>query len=41
MRPAIVSGIVTEDMLGSYWTDIFSAPEVFAKVDSVQFPSRF
>ena len=42
----IVSGIVTGDTPVSYWP-IFSlplereVPEVFAKVNSVQFPSRF
>ena len=43
MRPAIVSGIVTGDALISYWP-VFSlspvtVPEVFANVNSVQFPS--
>ena len=43
MRPAIASGIVTGDAPVSYWS-IFSlslaVPEVFAKVNSFQFPSR-
>ena len=43
MRPAINSGIVTEDLRVSYWP-IFSqsletVPEVFAKVNSAHFPS--
>ena len=40
MCPAVVSGIVTGDASGSYWS-IFSLsltiPEVFAKVNSAQF----
>ena len=45
MCPAIVSGIVTRDATVSYWL-IFSLPlvtipEVFAKVNSPQFPSHF
>ena len=45
MGSAIDSGIVTRDVLDSYWP-IFSlsfvtVPEVFAKVNSVQFPWRF
>ena len=43
MRPAIVSGIATGDAPVSYWS-IFSLtpvtiPEVFARVNSIQFPS--
>ena len=34
MHPAIVSGIVTDDVA------VVTIPEVFAKVNSVQFPSR-
>ena len=45
MRPAIDSGIVTDDAPVSYWP-IFSqsletVPEVFAKVNSAHFPSGF
>ena len=45
MRPAIDSGIVTDDAPVSYWP-IFSqsletVPEVFAKVNSANFPSGF
>ena len=45
MRPAIDSGIVTDDAPVSYWP-IFSqsletGPEVFAKVNSAHFPSGF
>ena len=45
MRPAIVSGIVIGDALISYWLIFFplsqiTVPEVFAKVNSAQFPSR-
>ena len=39
MRPAIASGIVTRDTPVSYWSA--TVPEVFAKVNSVQSPSRF
>ena len=39
MRPAIASGIVTRDAPVSYWST--TVPEVFAKVNSVQSPSRF
>ena len=43
MRPAIVSGIVTEDASISYWPifslSLVTVPEVFANVNSVQFPS--
>ena len=43
MPPAVVSGMVTRETLLSYWS-IFSlslatVPEVFANVNSVQFPS--
>ena len=43
MRPAIVSGIVTENALVSYWPITFPvpSPEVFVKDNSVQSPSRF
>ena len=46
MRPAIVPGIVTGDAPLSYWLNFFplslvTVPEVFAKVNSTQFPSRF
>ena len=34
IRPAIVSGIVTDDAA------VVTIPEVFAKVNSVQFPSH-
>ena len=37
MRFAIVSGTVTEDAPVSYWP-FFLVPEVFAKVNSSQFP---
>lgn len=37
MRFAIVSGIVTEEAPVSYWP-FFLVPEVFAKVNSSQFP---
>ena len=37
MRSAIVSGIVTEEAPVSYWP-FFLVPEVFAKVNSSQFP---
>ena len=44
MRPAIVSGIVIGDALISYWLifslSLITVPEVFAKVNSAQFPSR-
>ena len=45
MRPAIVSGNVTGNAPVSYWPVVFSLflvtiPEVFAKVNSAQFPSR-
>ena len=45
MRGAIVSGIVPGNAPISYWLIFFSlslvtVPEVFAKVDSPQFPSR-
>ena len=46
MRPEIVSGIVAGDAPVSYWPTFFplslvTAPDVFAKVNSTQFPSRF
>ena len=46
MRPAIASWIVTGDTPVSYWPmfiplSVVTAPDVFAKVDWVQFPSRF
>ena len=45
MCPAGVSGMVTGDALVSHWPIFFlslvTVPEVFAKVKSVQFPSRF
>ena len=44
-RPAIVSGILTSDASFCYWPifplPLVTVPEVFAKVNSVQFPSRF
>ena len=44
MSPAIVSGIVIGDALISYWLifslSLITVPEVFAKVNSAQFPSR-
>ena len=39
IRPAVVPGIVTGDAPVSYWP-IFHYPQVFAKVNSAQFPSR-
>ena len=39
MRPAIASGIVTGNTPVIYWP-IVTAPEVFARVNSSQFPSR-
>ena len=39
MRPAIASGIVTGNTPVKYWP-IVTAPEVFARVNSSQFPSR-
>ena len=45
MRPAIDSGIVTGDLPVSYWPifplSLTTVPEVFAKVNSTQFSSRF
>ena len=45
MRLAIVSGIIFGDETVSYWPifslTIVTDPKVFAKVNSVQFPSRF
>ena len=41
MRPAIVSGSVTGDALVSYWPVLEIVPELFAKVNSAQFPSLF
>ena len=45
-RSAILSGIVTRYApLSSYWPilslSLLTVPEVFAKLNSVQFPSRF
>ena len=37
MRPAIASGIVTGNTPVNYWP-IVTAPEVFARVNSSQFP---
>ena len=43
MHPAVVSGIVTGDALVSDWPifslSLVTVPEVFAKVNSVQFVS--
>ena len=45
MHPAIVSGIVTGYPLVNYWPIFFlflvTVPEVFAQVNSAQFPPRF
>ena len=41
MRPAIVSGSVTGDTPVSYWPVLEIVPELFAKVNSAQFPSLF
>ena len=41
MRPAIVSGSVTGDTPVSYWPVLETVPELFAKVNSAQFPSLF
>ena len=46
MRPAVVSGIVTGNASVSYWPIFLplspvTVPDVFAKVDSAQFSSRF
>ena len=42
MRPAIILSIVTRDALVSYWPifslSLITVPEVFAKVNSAQFP---
>ena len=44
MRHAIVSGIVTGEAPLSYWPisplALVTVPEVFAKVNSTQFPTR-
>ena len=40
-RPAIVSGIVIGNAPVSYWTIFSPVPDVFAKVYSSQFLSRF
>ena len=45
MRPASVSGIVTEKLAGQLLVNFFSLslvtfPDVFANVDWAQFPSR-
>ena len=46
MRPAMICGIVTGEALVSNWPFFFllpfvTVPEVFAKVNSPQDPSRF
>ena len=44
MRRAIVSGIVTRNAPVSHWPifpPIVTVPEVFSKIDSIQFPSLF
>ena len=46
MHPALVSGMVSRDSLVSYWpifvvSSPVTDPEVFAKVNAAQFPSRF
>lgn len=46
MRPALIYGIVNGEALVSYWAIFFSlslvtVPEVFAKVNSPQIPTRF
>ena len=41
MRPAIVSGSVTGDAPVSYWPVLEIVPELFAKVNSAQFPFLF
>ena len=46
VRPAVVSGIVTGDASVSYWPSFLplspvTVPDVFAKVYSAQFSSRF
>ena len=45
MRPAITSGIVAGNAPVSYWPTCFpsivTVPEVFSKINSIQFPSRF
>ena len=45
MRPAIVSGIVPDNALVSYWSifslSLLTVPEVFVKVNSAQSPSCF
>ena len=41
MRPAIVSGSVAGDAPVSYWPVLEIVPELFAKVNSAQFPSLF
>ena len=45
MRPAIVSGIVPDNALVSYWSifslSLVTVPEVFVKVNSAQSPSCF
>ena len=44
MRPAIASGIVTVDAPVSYWSifplSLVRVPQVFAEVNSTQFPNR-
>ena len=39
MRPAIFSGIVTGNV--PFFLSLITVPEVFAKVNSAQIPSRF
>ena len=41
MRPAIISGSVTGHTPISYWPVLETDPELFAKVNSAQFPSLF
>ena len=41
MRPAIISGIVTMDAPADFCPSLVTVPEVFAKINSAQFPSRF
>ena len=41
MRPAIASGSVTGDTPVSYWSVLEIIPELFANVNSAQFPSLF
>ena len=45
MRPAIVSGVLTEAAPVNYWPFFLvqkvTVPEVFEQICSAQFPSRF